>query len=387
MYICFNSFVSINRLNDSSINHTFMKIKELINEIETWAPLTYAESFDNVGLLVGDKELEITGVLITHDTLEEVVDEAIAKNMNLIISFHPIIFSGLKSLTGKNYVERVVMKAIKHDIAIYALHTALDNQYFGVSGILANKLGLQNQKVLMPQSKTLLQLVTYVPFNYAEKVRQSLFDAGAGQIGNYSECSYNIEGEGTYKPNDKANPYLGKPGERHTEKEVRISVIFAKHLQSKILQNLFDAHPYEEIAYEIIAIENDNQEIGLGIIGELPQAVTEQSYLNDLKEKLQLSCIRYSKLRNKPIKKVAVLGGSGSFAISAAKNSGADVYISADIKYHEFYRGENQMVIADIGHFESEQYTKQFLFEQLTKKIRNFAVALSEINTNPINYL
>ncbi len=379
MYICFNSFVSI--------NHISMKIKELINEIEIWAPLTYAESFDNVGLLVGDKEAKISGVLITHDTLEDVVDEAIAKNMNLIVSFHPIIFSGMKSFTGKNYVERVVMKAIKHDIAIYALHTALDNQYFGVSGILANKLGLQNQKVLIPQAKTLLQLVTYVPVNDAEKVRQTLFDAGAGQIGNYSECSYNIEGKGTYKPNEKANPYLGKSGERHTEKEVRISVIFAKHLQPKVLQKLFETHPYEEVAYEIITLENNNQEIGLGIIGDLPNEVDEQVYLATLKEKLQLSCIRYSNLRNKTIKRVAILGGSGSAAISNAKRSGADIYITADVKYHEFYQGESQMVIADIGHFESEQYTKQFLYEQLTKKIRNFAVALSEINTNPINYL
>ena len=364
-----------------------MKIKELINEIETWAPLTYAESFDNVGLLVGDKEAKISGVLITHDTLENVIDEAISKKMNFIISFHPIVFSGMKSLTGENYVERVVMKAIKYDIAIYALHTALDNQYFGISGILANKLGLQNQKVLMPQAKTLLQLVTYVPINDAEKVRQSLFDAGAGQIGNYSECSYNIEGEGTYKPNDKANPYLGKSGERHSEKELRISVVFAKHLQSKILQKLFEIHPYEEVAYELFTIENNNQEIGLGIIGELQNAVEEQTYLNYLKEKLNLLCIRHSNLCQKPIKKVAVLGGSGSFAIETAKRLGADVYITSDIKYHEFYQGENQMIITDIGHYESEQYTKQFLFEQLTKKIRNFAVALSEINTNPINYL
>jgi dinuclear metal center YbgI/SA1388 family protein len=364
-----------------------MKIKELLQEIEKWAPLTYAESFDNVGLLVGDKNTEISGVLITHDTLEDVVNEAIAKKMNLIVSFHPIIFSGMKSLTGKNYVERVVMKAIKHDIAIYALHTALDNRVFGISGILANKLGLQNQKVLIPQANTLKQLITYAPVTHAEKVRQALFDAGAGQIGNYSECSYNIEGEGTYKPNQKAHPYLGKIGERHTEKEMRISVIFAKHLQSKILQNLFVVHPYEEVAYEIVSIDNDNQEIGLGIIGILPEMVDEKVYLNNLKEKLDLSCIRYSKLRNKPVQTVAVLGGSGSFAISIAKRSGADVYITSDIKYHEFYQGENQMIIADIGHFESEQYTKQFLYEQLTKKIRNFAVALSEINTNPINYL
>ena len=364
-----------------------MKIKDIIKELEDLIPLEYAEDFDNVGLLVGDKNTEVTGVLITHDTLESVVDEAVAGNMNLIISFHPIIFKGLKSLTGKNYVERTVMKAIRHNIAIYALHTALDNRHFGVSGILANHLGLLNQRVLIPQQKTLRQLVTYVPENDAEKVRDALFSAGAGQIGLYSECSFNLTGTGTFKALKGANPYVGKIGKRHREKEERISVIFAKHLQNKILQALLQTHPYEEVAYEIFELLNTNPETGLGIIGELKESTDEKSYLTNLKKTLQLDCIRYSGLRNKPIRKVAILGGSGSFAISAAKAAGADIFITADIKYHEFYQAENQMIIADVGHFESEQFTKLFLFEQLTKKFRNFAVALSEINTNPVNYI
>ncbi len=364
-----------------------MKIKQLITEIESLIPLNYAEDFDNVGLLVGNSEQEISGVLISHDTTEKVVEEAIEKGMNFILSFHPIIFKGLKTITGKNYVERVVMKAIKKDIAIYAIHTALDNRSFGVSGILADKLGLENQKVLLPQSKTLRQLVTYAPVSDAENIRQVLFDAGAGNIGKYSECSFNVKGIGTYKAKDGANPHIGKIGKRQEEPEERISIIFPKHLQSKILQSLFEKHPYEEVAYEIFELQNNNQEIGLGIIGELKNDVDEQVYLKFLKEKLQLQCIRHSNLRKKPIKKIAILGGSGAFAINAAKGSGADIYITSDIKYHEFYQGENQMVIADIGHFESEQYTKLFLYEQLTKKIRNFAVALSETNTNPINYL
>jgi len=364
-----------------------MQIKDVITILEEQIPLTYAEDFDNVGLLVGDRKAELKGVLITHDTLEAVVDEAIAKGLNMIVSFHPIIFKGLTSLTGKNYVERVVMKALKNDIAIYAVHTALDNQYFGVSGILADRLGLQNQQVLIPQAKTLRQLVTYVPFADAEKVRQALFDAGAGQIGKYAECSFNVTGKGTYKPIEGANPYIGQVGERHTEPEERISVIFPKHLKSAVVDALFKAHPYEEVAYEILELLNQNQEIGLGIIGELPQSVAVQTFLKRLKKDLNLSCIRHSKLIDKPIKKVAVLGGSGSFAIGAARGAGADLYITADLKYHDFYQAEGQMILADIGHFESEQYTKLFLFELLTKKIRNFAVALSEINTNPINYL
>ncbi len=364
-----------------------MKIKELTHEIETIIPLLYAEDFDNVGLLVGEPEQKIKGVLIAHDTTEEVIDEAIQKKANFILSFHPIIFKGMKKLTGKNYVERVVMKAIKNDIAIYAIHTALDNQYFGVSGILANKLSLINQEVLVPQQHTLRQLVTYAPVKEAEKIRQALFEAGAGKIGEYEECSFNVKGVGTYKPVEGADPYIGEIGKRQEEPEERISVIFPKHLQSKILQNLFERHPYEEVAYEIFQLENKNQEIGLGIIGELQNPLEEKVFLEKIKKELNLSCIRFSKLRGKPIKKIAVLGGSGAFAIEHAKGSGADIYITSDIKYHEFYQGESQMIIADIGHFESEQYTKLFLYEQLTKKIRNFAVALSETNTNPINYL
>jgi dinuclear metal center YbgI/SA1388 family protein len=364
-----------------------MKIKELTQEIESLIPLQYAEGFDNVGLLVGNPENEITGVLISHDTTEKVIEEAIEKKCNFILSFHPIIFKGLKKITGKNYVERVVMKAIKNDISIYAIHTALDNQYFGVSGILANKLRLKNQQVLIPQQGSLRQLVTYAPIKDAEKIRRALFEAGAGKIGKYEECSFNIKGIGTYKPIEGARPYIGKVGVRQEEPEERISVIYPKHLEKKILQNLFIQHPYEEVAYEIFELKNSNQEIGLGIIGELETAFDEKEYLLNLKEKLQLACIRHSPLRGKEIKKVAILGGSGAFAIENAKASGADIYISSDIKYHEFYQGEDKMIIADIGHFESEQYTKLFLYEQLTKKIRNFAVALSETNTNPINYL
>ena len=364
-----------------------MKIKDVIHIIEETIPPVYAENFDNIGLLVGDANADIKGVLIAHDTLESVVDEAVQKGMNMMVSFHPIIFSGLKSLTGRNYVERTVMKAIKHDIAIYAMHTALDNQAFGVSGILAHKLGLQNQKVLQSQAGTLRQLVTYAPVADAEKVRNALFEAGAGKIGNYAECSFNVEGTGTFKPLEQANPYVGEQDKRHYEKEERISVIYPKHLESRILKNLFAEHPYEEVAYEILSLQNNNQEIGLGIVGELPQPVDELEYLKKLKKQLNLSCIRHSALRGKSIKKVAILGGSGSFAIKPAKAAGADLLITADLKYHDFFQAENGIVLADIGHYESEQYTKSFLFELLTKKIRNFAVALSEINTNPINYL
>ena len=363
-----------------------MKIKDITSCIEEIAPLNYAEDFDNVGLLVGNYNTVVTGVLVTLDTLENVVEEAIEKNCNLIVSFHPIIFSGIKRLNGKNYVERVVLKAIKNDIAIYAMHTALDNSIIGVNAKIAEVLGLKNTNILIPQKNTIKKLTTYAPNNNAEMVRQALFKLGAGSIGNYNNCSFNIEGYGTYKGNENSNPTLGEKGKLHIENETLISVIFQKHKERSILAALFKSHPYEEVAYEITSLDNTNQEIGMGMIGELITEQEELQFLNFLKETMNAKGIRHSKLLNKPIKKVAVLGGSGSFAIHNAINSGADIYITSDIKYHEFYKAENKLVIADIGHFESEQYTSMLLERILTKKFTKFAVLITEINTNPINY-
>lgn len=363
-----------------------MTIKDITEHIETIAPLKYAEDFDNVGLLIGDYHTEITGVLVTLDTLELVVDEAIKKNCNLIVSFHPIIFSGLKKINSNSYVERVVQKAIKNDIAIYAIHTALDNSAKGVSAKMAEVLELQNIKILLPKKGLIKKLTTYVPNQHADTVRRALFEAGAGAIGNYSNCSYNMLGLGTFLGNESSNPAIGKKGMLQQEKETYISVVFEKHLENNVLKALFDAHPYEEVAYEIVTTDNTHQHIGMGMLGELSQPFSETEFLNLLKDKFKLKCIRHSAFLNKPIKKVAVLGGSGSFAIEAAKNAGADAYVSADFKYHEFYKAENQLLIADIGHYESEQFTKNLLVEHLIKKFTNFAIILSETNTNPINY-
>jgi len=364
-----------------------MKIKDITNYLEKLAPLHYAEDFDNVGLLVGNYDTEVKGVLVTLDTLESVIDEAIEKNCNLILSFHPIIFSGLKKLNGTTYVERVVLKAIKNDIAIYSIHTALDNSFKGVSFKMAEILKLKNTRVLLPKQGLIKKLTTYVPIDDAEKVRTALFNAGAGAIGNYNDCSFNFEGNGTYRGNENSNPTKGEKGRLHTEKETFISVIFEKHLQDNILKTLFKTHPYEEVAYDIVTTDNAHQHIGMGMIGELPKAMDEIKFLSLLKEKFHLKSIRHSQLLGKPIQKVAVLGGSGSFAIDAAKKDGADIYISSDFKYHEFYKAENQLILADIGHYESEQFTKNLLVDYLTKKFRNFAIILANTNTNPINYI
>lgn len=363
-----------------------MIVQDVINHIEALSPLAYAEDFDNVGLLVGDKNNQVSGVLVTLDTLEAVIDEAIEINCNLIVSFHPIIFKGLKKLTGKNYVERVVMKALKNDIAIYAMHTALDNSVLGVNNMICEKLGLNNRNILIPQAQTIKKLITFVPKNEAEILRNALFEAGAGSIGNYDNCSFNTEGIGTYKGNENSNPTLGEKGETHKELETQISVTFPKHLESQILKALFKTHSYEEVAYEITTLENKNQNIGMGMIGELENEMSELDFLKFLKTNMKTEGIRHSKLLQKNIKKVAVLGGSGSFAIPAAIATKADIFVTADLKYHDFFTAENQIVLADIGHYESEQFTKNLLVAYLTKKITNFAIVLSKTNTNPVKY-
>ncbi len=339
-----------------------------------------------LGLLIGNHKTEVTGILVTLDTLENVVDEAIETNCNLIVSFHPIIFAGLKKITGKNYVERVVLKAIKNNIAIYAIHTALDNTPFGVNGKIGDVLGLTNPKILIPQKNTLRKLTTYVPVANQESLKGALFLAGAGDIGNYSHCSFSMEGKGTFKANEKANPTVGEIGKIHTENEVMVSCVFDKGKEYLITKALKENHPYEEVAYEIITLNNINPYIGMGLFGELEEGMSERSFLEMLKIKMKTPVVRHTKLLGKPIQKVAVLGGSGAFAIGAAKAAGADVFITADVKYHQFYEAENQIVIADIGHFETEQFTKNLLVDYLTKKIPNFAVRLSESITNPIKY-
>ncbi|WP_299891095.1 Nif3-like dinuclear metal center hexameric protein [uncultured Lacinutrix sp.] len=363
-----------------------MIIQDVINHLEDFAPLAYAEDFDNVGLLVGDKNEKLTGVLVTLDTIEAVIDEAINTNCNLVVSFHPIVFKGLKKLTGKTYVERTVLKAIKNDIAIYAIHTALDNHVNGVNDIICERLGLLNRKILIPQAETIKKLTTFVPKTEAKSLRESLFQVGAGAIGNYNNCSFNVEGIGSYKGNESSNPTKGNKGETHFEEETQISITFAKHLESNIINTLLKNHSYEEVAYEITTLENKNQNIGMGMIGELENAMPELEFFKYLKQKMNVSIIRHTKLLGKPIKKVAVLGGSGSFAINAAKAMKADVFITADLKYHDFFSAENNIVLADIGHYESEQFTKNGLVAHLTKKISNFAIILSNINTNPVQY-
>ena len=364
-----------------------MTVRDITNYIEKIAPLAYAEDFDNVGLLVGDYKTKITNVLVTLDTLEQTVDEAIEKNCNLIVSFHPIIFGGLKKLNGKNYVEKSVLKVIKNDIAIYATHTALDNSFVGVSAKMCETLGLQNQEILIPKKGIIKKLTTYVPKENFEDLKTALFNVNAGNIGNYDNCSFSVLGEGTFKGNDASNPVKGEKGKLHKEEEYKVSFTYEGRFENQILKALQENHPYEEVAYEIVTTGNTHQQIGMGMIGELPYEMEQQDFLTYLKKTMQTECVRHSKITKNKIKRVAVLGGSGSFAIENAKRVKADAYVSADFKYHDFFKAEDSILLADIGHYESEQFTKNLLVDYLTKKFTNFAIVLSEKSTNPIYYI
>jgi len=364
-----------------------MKLSKIISSIESYAPLQLQESYDNAGLIIGSSSMDIAKALICFDVTEEVIDQAISIGANLIISHHPIIFGGIKKINGKNYVERIIIKAIKADIALYAAHTNLDNIINGTNMILAQKLGLTNIKTLSPQREMLYKLVVYVPKAYKEKVQKAIFEVGAGHIGNYHNCSFESSGIGTFKALQGAKPFVGKLGEQHHEDEVRLETIFPKHIQSAVVSALNNAHPYEEVAYDIYKTENKIDNIGAGIIGNLSEAEPELEFLNRVKQITNAKGIKYTSLLNRKIKKVAICGGSGAFLISRAKSADADVYITGDIKYHEFFDADRSILLADIGHYESEQFTNSLLLNIIKEKLPTFAVQISDINTNPVNYL
>ncbi len=362
-----------------------MKIVDVIECLERVAPLSLQEDYDNAGLLIGNNQDECTGIITTLDVTEKVVEEAVNKKCNLIVAHHPIIFRGLKKLNGTNYVERTVIAAIKNNIAVYAIHTNLDNVIEGVNNKIAEKLNLQNIQTLQPRKNVFKKMVTFSPKENAQQVRNALFTAG-GKLGKYSECSFNIEGTGTFKGEEGATPYVGDIGKRHEENEIRIEVIFPGHLQKQIVKSLKIAHPYEEVAYDIYPLDTELSGFGSGLNGELSKALSEEDLLSALKEKFKLQTIRHSPFLGKKISKVAVCGGAGSFLISLAKASGAQAFITSDIKYHEFFDADSEILVIDIGHFESEQFTIELLADILKEKFPNFAVLKTEINTNPVNY-
>ena len=364
-----------------------MKLRELTSFLETIAPLAYQEEYDNSGLLVGEPGKEISGALISLDCTEAVVDEAIENGINLIISHHPIVFKGLKKFNGKTYVERVVMKAIRHDIALYAIHTNFDNVLEGVNKKICDKLGLKDCSILRAKEGALKKLVTFCPDKDAEKVRRAMFDAGGGWIGNYSECSYNTEGFGTFTAGEGTDPHVGEIGKRHHEPEIRIETIYPANIERKLIAALVEAHPYEEVSFDLYPVSNPYPQVGSGMIGNLECEEEELTFLRFVKEALKAQVLKHTGIRGKKVRRVAVCGGAGSFLLPNAISAGADIFITSDFKYHEFFDAEGKLIIADVGHFESEQFTQELLLELITEKFPNFALRLTVQNTNPINYL
>jgi dinuclear metal center YbgI/SA1388 family protein len=363
-----------------------MQVRDVVSLFDDFAPVVYQESYDNSGLQIGSPQMEVKGILLTIDITEDVIDEAVRTGCNLIVSHHPLLFSGLKRITDASYTERAVTKAIRNDIAIISSHTSIDAVFNGVNQIICHKLGLTNLQILSPAEGKLRKLVTFVPNDYAQKVREALFKSGAGQIGNYDSCSFNSDGVGSFRGSEDSNPFVGEKGKIHSEPEIRIETIFPMHLQSKVIQALKESHPYEEVAYDIYTLENEYTRAGMGMIGEIDKPMSEAAFIQLLKNAFGSGIIRHTEFLGRPVKKIAVCGGSGAFLINKAVKSGAQFFVTGDVKYHQFFDAQKQIVIADIGHYESEQFTTEIFYNLIIKKFPKFAVRFSEINTNPIKY-
>ncbi len=363
-----------------------IRIKDIIQLLDTHAPQVYSESYDNPGLLCGNPGWKATGALICLDSIESVIDEAIQLGCNLVIAHHPVIFSGLKKITGKTYIERTIIKAIKNDIAIYAIHTNLDNITDGVNRMIGERLKLKNLKILRPMKNRLTKLVTFCPGTNLEEVKRALFTAGAGNIGNYSECSFIVEGTGTFKGNEKSNPFVGEKDKRHSEPESRIEVIFESRLENSIMKALRAAHPYEEIAFYLTTLNNEFQVVGSGMSGDLEKPMDEMAFLNYLYKKMNATVIRHTSLTGNIISKVAICGGAGSFLLNDAINADCQVFITSDFKYHQFFDADRKILITDIGHYESEQYTGELIYNLIRNNLPKFALHLTKQVTNPVHY-
>jgi dinuclear metal center YbgI/SA1388 family protein len=370
-----------------SDNLKIMKLKDICSYLDSVVPLSFQESYDNSGLQTGNPETDISSAIIALDITEEVIDEAIAAECDLVITHHPLIFRPLKKITGSTYVERVLIKAIKSEVAIYSCHTNLDIIKEGVSRKMASKLNLQNVRVLSPLKHQFLKLVTYIPESYLEKVREAVFMAGAGRIGNYDKCSFGTSGTGTFRAGEGTKPFVGRKGELHLEKEIRFETVLPANIKDQVIMNLIGAHPYEEVAYDIYSIENEYSEAGLGCVGELLKETDEPAFLQSLSDIFKAEGIKFSKLTGKKIKRVALCGGAGISLLGEALRARADVFVTADLRYHDFFNAENRLLLTDIGHYESEKYSIEIIYDLIIKKFPTFAVRFSETNTNPINYL
>ena len=363
-----------------------MILREIIDYLEELAPRSLQESYDNTGLQVGDPGMEVSGILVALDVSESILLEAEKLGFNLVVSHHPVIFGGLKSITGSSASERIVKMAIQKEIAIYSGHTNFDAISGGVNTALAERLGLVEQQILAPKSGSLRKVVVFVPNKQLEQVRQAMFEAGAGQIGDYDSCSFNLEGTGTYRGGEQTNPFTGKAGVFQQEAEIRLETIVPLSRLGRVIKAMIEAHPYEEVAYDVYPLENSDPLRGSGLIGRLEHPMEEEIFMSFVKDRFRAPVIRHSELRGRKVEKVAVCGGSGAFLLAKARAAGADVFVTGDVKYHQFFEAEGQLVIMDIGHFESEQFTRELFYDLLMKKFPKFAIRLSETEENPIKY-
>lgn len=365
-------------------------LNDIIAPIEAAAPRAWQENWDNAGWQVcpaDPKTAECTGALLTLDITEAVVGEAAREGFNLIVSHHPLLFKGLKRITGSTPQERNVTEAIRHGIAIYSAHTNMDSAPGGVNFRLAEMLGLTNIEVLIPREGDLVKLVFYTPAAEADRVRQAVLEAGAGHIGNYDSCSYNNEGFGTFRAvSDACRPYVGSIGEMHREPEVRTETVVPRYLLSRVIDTLIKAHPYEEPAYDIIPLELPNRGAGLGCVGDLSEALPTAAFLQRIATTLNLPYLRHSEIATGTVRRVAVCGGSGAEFIPSAIAAGAQLYLTADLKYHDFQRGGETITLVDGGHFETEHQLMDVFYELISKKIPNFAVRRAATPSNAVSY-
>ncbi len=364
-----------------------LKLYELTDVIEAIAPVQTQESYDNSGLIVGNKLDTITGALITLDITEEIINEAVQLGYNLIISHHPIIFKPIKRLNGNSTTERCIIFAIKHGIALYAAHTNLDNSINGVNSIFAEKLKINNTRILQPLKGILRKLVVYVPASHQQEVRDALFKSGAGVIGNYDSCSFNAQGQGTFKAKEGSDPFVGKQGELHMESEIRIETILPFWQEEKVIRAILDVHPYEEVAWDSYNLNNEHQQIGAGIYGQLQKPMNETDFLSNIKNVLGIPFLKHSPLLHKDILKVGICGGSGNFLLQDAINHHCDAFITGELKYHDYFMADNKILLIEAGHYETEQFSKELLYRVLKENFTTFALQISRISSNPVNYL
>lgn len=371
-----------------------MQLQSLLDKLNLLAPFAWQEDYDNSGLLVGNGDQTVNKALVVLDVTEETVEEAYEKQCDVIIAHHPLIFQSLNQLTGRSEVERSVAKAIQKGIAIVAMHTNLDNAPQGVNARISERIGLTNSQILRPKTGLLKKMVTYCPNMKSESgayypgiIRQELFKAGAGDNGSYDLASYNTEGKGTFRATGEYQPFVGSTERMHVQDEIRIETVFPQDLTDQVVKALKSVHPYEQIPFDIYPLESPYKQAGSGMIGRLEKAMSPDEFLSHLKEVMKVHCIRYTAGKAESIQTVAVCGGAGRFLLSDAMKAGADAFITADFKYHDFFDAKDSILLADIGHYESEQFTIDLLYEWLEDKIPNFEVSKTEVNTNPINYL